>query len=101
MPLAESPIAIITGAGRGIGRAIAGQLISDGFHVVVIDLTGDLAEGTARELAGQHGAEAVAYQADVRDHARAHAIVAELIERYGRVDALINNAGIGVPIPFI
>lgn len=102
---AGQAVAIVTGGARGIGRAIGEALAADGYRIAVVDLNGDAAEATARELAaagtdraGSPGA--VAYQADVRDYARAQEVVADLMRRFGRVDALINNAGITSPTSF-
>ena len=98
---AGTPVAIVTGAGRGIGRAIAESLASDGFHVAVVDLDGAAATSAANAL-GQGGApEAIGFQADVREYARARAVVDEILARFGRVDALVNNAGVSSPKPFI
>ncbi len=96
---AGQPVAIVTGGARGIGRAIGEALAADGYAIALVDLNGEAAEATARELAAA-GTTAVAYQADVRDYARAQEIVADLIGRFGRVDALINNAGVTSPTPF-
>ena len=94
-------VAIVTGAGRGIGRAIARSLADDGLRVVAVDLDLGGAEDTARDLARIGAPEPLAFQADVRDYARARAVVAEILERCGRVDVLVNNAGIGQPKPFV
>lgn len=97
------PVAIVTGGGRGIGRAIGEALVADGYRIAVVDLNGDRAEEAAeaiRAAGAQRDPGAVAYQADVRDYARAQEIVADLLARFGRVDALINNAGITSPKPF-
>ena len=96
---AGDPVAIVTGGGRGIGRAIGEALAADGFRIAVVDLNGETADATARELRGS-GPDAVAYQADGREYARAQAVVADLLGRFGRVDALVNNAGITSPRPF-
>lgn len=94
------PLALITGGGRGIGRAIGQALAADGYRIAVVDLNGAAAETTAQQLAAMSGLEGAAYQADVRDYARAQEIVSDLLARFGRVDALINNAGITSPTRF-
>ena len=90
--------AIITGGARGIGRAIAAQLIADGYAVMIADIRGEAAEQTAAELAVD-GAVAVACQADVTDPEACRAMVSQTVERLGRVDVLVNNAGISKPQP--
>ncbi len=77
-------IAVITGAGRGLGRAIASRLASDGHHVVAVDLDGDTAEDTAAAVGGE------ARQCDVSDWAAVDALAASVES----CDILVNNAGI-------
>jgi 3-oxoacyl-[acyl-carrier protein] reductase len=93
------PVAIVTGGARGIGRAIGQALAADGYRIAVVDLNGEAAAATAQELSAG-GLELISYQADVRDYARAQEIVADLLARFGRIDTLINNAGITSPQPF-
>ena len=76
--------AVITGAGQGLGRAIAERLTADGLQVVALDIDGDLARSTAEACGG------VAHQADVRDLEAIAAVAAEV----GSIDVLVNNAGI-------
>jgi 3-oxoacyl-[acyl-carrier protein] reductase len=98
---AGEPVAIVTGGGRGIGLAIGHALAADGYRIAVVDLDGASAESAAQALLGAGAPDAAAFQADVRDYARAQEVVADLLARFGRVDALINNAGITSPKPFL
>jgi 3-oxoacyl-[acyl-carrier protein] reductase len=85
----EDRVAIVTGAARGIGRAYAVRLASEGAHVVVADrLPGD---DTVAEVRGL-GREGLAVRLDVTDAAAVRRMVAEVVERFGRVDVLVNNA---------
>jgi 3-oxoacyl-[acyl-carrier protein] reductase len=85
-------VAIVTGASRGIGRAIAARLASQGATVLAA-ARGDHARAAAEEIqAGGGKAEAIAL--DVTDSAAVEAAVASAIERHGRIDILVNNAGI-------
>src|SRR3954470_2945406 len=97
---AGDPVAIVTGGGRGIGQAIGRALAADGFRIAVVDLNGPAAERAAEDLRARGAVDAVGFQADVREYARAQEVVASLLDRYGRVDALVNNAGIASPKPF-
>ena len=84
-------VALVTGAGRGIGRALCRELLHRGAEGVAIgDLDGELAAGTARELGG------LGVQCDVSDPAAVRALVAATVGRFGRVDILVSNAGLGV-----
>jgi NAD(P)-dependent dehydrogenase (short-subunit alcohol dehydrogenase family) len=102
MPSLEGKVAIVTGAGRGIGREHALALAEAGAKVVVNDLGGSLAgEGTdsspAQSVVNEivaAGGEAVANYDDVSDFAAAEHMVQRAIERYGALDLLVNNAGI-------
>ena len=86
-------VAIITGSGRGIGKATAVKFGHEGAKVVSCDINADLAQETAQEVAAA-GGEAVAFQIDVRDKASLTRMVEAVVARYGRIDCLVNNAGI-------
>jgi len=90
----ESKAAIVTGASRGIGRAIAVRLAREGAAVAVNYLRrSSAAEEVVAEIRGL-GGEAAAIQADVADREAASRLAAETLERFGRIDILINNAGV-------
>ena len=93
----ENKIAVVTGAGAGIGRAIVEKLASEGATVVVTDVNGDAASAAAAEVG--HGA--VAYELDVTDFARVGTVVAAVRDRFGRIDVLVNNAGWDKALPFV
>lgn len=86
--------AIVTGAGRGIGRAIAVELARHGYHILV-DYAGNAS--AAKETVARcqaEGVDAFAVQADVSDEDAVKSLVKSALERFGRIDVLINNAGI-------
>src|SRR6185503_18164511 len=86
-------VAIITGAGSGIGQATAVKFGKEGAKVVSCDISADRAQETA-QLVNAGGGEAIGFQMDVRDKASIARMVEAVIEKYGRVDCLVNNAGI-------
>ena len=91
----EGRVAIVTGAGRGIGRAIAVRLASEGAAVVGAQRNAEEGDALAQSLAAE-GLELTFVAGDVRDEGDAERLVAEAVERYGRVDVLCNNAGVGL-----
>jgi NAD(P)-dependent dehydrogenase (short-subunit alcohol dehydrogenase family) len=92
----QTHIALVTGAGSGIGRAVAQGLLNDGFTVVV---TGRRLEPLLEivETAKAQGQQALAVTSDVRDPASVDALFAKIEETYGRLDLIFNNAGINAP----
>lgn len=97
MPALENKVAIVTGAGRGAGRAIALRLAREGASVVAVARTRADLDRLAAEVATAGGVcEAV--EADVSNPDDARRIAARAMERFGRIDVLVNNAGINGPI---
>ena len=89
-------IAIVTGAGSGIGRAVALELLDVGFSVVLAGRREDALVETAR-LAGEHAARTLAVPADVTDPESVRALFDRTRDVFGRLDVLFNNAGIAAP----
>lgn len=96
MPELVGKTVVVTGAARGIGRCIAVALARDGARVALADILEDEVRAAACELV-EHGHDAMSVGVDVADATSAHAMVAAVLERFGRVDALVNNAGIDAP----
>lgn len=90
----ENQVAVVTGAGRGIGHAIAVRLANEGARVASVSRTEANAQKTADEINAGRANAAKAYAVDVADHAAAQKIGAQILEDFGRVDILVNNAGV-------
>jgi 3-oxoacyl-[acyl-carrier protein] reductase len=90
----ENQVAIVTGAGRGIGHAIAVRLANEGARVASVSRSEANAQRTADEINACHADAANAYAVDVADHAAVQQAAARILEDFGRVDILINNAGV-------
>jgi len=89
-------VALVTGAGSGIGRAVAVTLLNNGYDTVLAGRRPDALAATAKLAAGA-GTESLAVATDVGDPLSVDALFAKLGERFGRLDVLFNNAGTGAP----
>ncbi len=90
----EDKVALVTGGGAGIGRAIAETFAREGAHVVVADRDGDAAKEVAAAIVKSNGA-ASAHEVDVTDTPQVKALMEEIGAAHGRLDVLVNNAGVG------
>ena len=90
----EDQVAVVTGAGRGIGHAIATRLASNGARVACVSRSEENAARTAEELNAAHADSAKAYAVDVADHAAVQEIGSKILEDFGKIDILVNNAGV-------
>ncbi len=94
----EGRVAIITGGGHGIGRAYATRLAAEGASVVIAELDGTAGSAVAAELTTQ-GYAAFAAQTDVANETSVNHMAAQAIEKFGRIDVLVNNAAIFATVP--
>lgn len=93
----ENKVAVVTGAGGGIGAAIARAVVAEGGRVALLDMNLSAAE----ELAAELGEAAAAFEADVTRLDRLEAVATAASERFGGIDALVNNAGIRIVKSFL
>lgn len=91
--VSENKTAIITGAARGIGKAIATTLAEDKINIVISDIDMDIALQTKEEIL-RMGVDAIAVRTDVSSHQDAEELALKTIEKFGRIDILVNNAGV-------
>jgi NAD(P)-dependent dehydrogenase (short-subunit alcohol dehydrogenase family) len=97
MPRLDGRVAILTGGAKGIGRHYAGALAKEGARLMIADV----ADGNelAQEIAREHGANSVASSVtDVSDESAVKALVAKTMERFGKIDILVNNAALFAPL---
>lgn len=90
----QDKVAVVTGAGRGIGRAIAGRFAAEGAKVAVVSRTAANAEAVAEEINAAHPGAARAYAVDVADSAATGELGKQVLADFGPVDILVNNAGV-------
>ncbi len=88
-------VCLVTGAGKGIGRAIAEELVKQGATVVLADIDEDQLKTTCDEInQGLTGDAATAYVCDISDPKRTKSLIENMVERFGKIDVLVNNAGV-------
>jgi sorbitol-6-phosphate 2-dehydrogenase len=92
--LLQDQIAVVTGGAQGLGEAICHRLAREGAHVVVADLNLKGAERVAADIMAQTDRHAIAVQVDVTDEAQVAAMVDRAVQKFGRLDILVSNAGI-------
>lgn len=92
----EQRVALVTGGGRGIGLATARRFLAEGLCVVITDIS-ERALATARETLAEHANDVLFATASVTDRAAVERVVADALARWGRLDALVNNAALNRP----
>lgn len=98
MPDLNAKVALVTGGARGLGEAICRNLAEVGAIVVVADIRVELAETVAGDIMAS-GGKAIALGLDISDEHQVQTAIAQLLNEYGAIDILINNAGIDVTLP--
>ena len=92
-------VAVVTGCSTGLGVQMANALASEGCNIVALARRQEKIDAVAAEIAEKHGVETFAVRCDVTDTDMVHEAVAKTMERFGRIDVLINNAGTGAVAP--
>jgi len=96
MGLLADKVCIVSGAGQGLGRAVAVEMAGEGAKVVLLERNSDTVGKVAAEICGS-GGRAEPYELDVTDYDRYAAVIADVLGKFGKIDALINNAAINPP----
>jgi NAD(P)-dependent dehydrogenase (short-subunit alcohol dehydrogenase family) len=99
MTVSSQKIALVTGAARGIGLAVAKRFLADGWRVALLDIAGDVLEKSVAALARPDAT--LALTCDVSDAKAVASALEELGDRFGRLDALVNNAGVAMFAPMM
>jgi NAD(P)-dependent dehydrogenase (short-subunit alcohol dehydrogenase family) len=94
----ESQVAVVTGGSKGIGYAIARALASEGCNLVITGRSASVLENSAAEIASKANSTVIPITCDVRDPESVDALFKSVGERFGRIDVLVNNAGISQPV---
>ena len=94
-------VCLVTGAARGIGRAIGEALLAEGAKVCFADIDGEGVAAVAEEARASHGANATHAALDVTDRTQVRAAIAHTVEQFGRLDVKFNNAGVNKPKNFM
>ena len=94
-------VALVTGGNGGLGQRICHALAKEGAHVAVMYAQSrDQAEGVARDLASRYQINAAAFQCDITDGAATERVIGDVVQRFGRLDILVNDAAYNKAIPF-
>ena len=96
----KNKVAIVTGSGRGIGKAIALELAKEGARVIVSDIKLEVCQNLCDEIK-KIGSEAIAVKCDVSKREEVYAMVEKSLQKFQRIDILVNNAGVALTKPFI
>ncbi len=97
----KGKVVLVTGASKGIGRDIARSFADEGAHLIICARGRDLLEEMAREIERQAGVEVLSVQCDLTEGEEIRDLVSRTLERFGRIDVLVNNAGASVAGPFL
>jgi sorbitol-6-phosphate 2-dehydrogenase len=92
--LLQDRIALVTGGGQGLGQAICARLAAEGAHVAVADLNEQTAIDTAAAIVANTDRQSLAIKVDVTDEAQVKAMVKQVVDKFGRLDILVSNAGV-------
>ena len=96
----DGKFAVVTGGGRGIGRAIVEAFVAEGAHVAIAELDPEIGQDAARAVAAA-GRQSLFVQTDVSKKSQIDAMVAQVLEEFGQIDILVNNAGIHIGESFL
>src|SRR3569833_2878722 len=99
MPSSPQKVALVTGAARGIGLATAKRFLAEGWRVALLDIEGELLRGAVTAIADPDNT--LEQHCDVSDAAAVATAMATVNARFGRLDALVNNAGVAVFAPIL
>src|SRR5664279_5202072 len=99
MPPSPQKVALVTGAARGIGLAVAKRFLAEGWRVALLDIEGELLRESVEALAAAK--DTLSLRCDVSDANAVGRAFTEIEQRFGRLDALVNNAGIAVFTPLL
>jgi 3-oxoacyl-[acyl-carrier protein] reductase len=95
MGLLDGQVALVTGAGQGLGRTISLEFAKEGATIALLELNGENAENTRAEIESA-GGKAYAYPLDITDYDRYGQVVADVVAKEGKIDVLVNNAAISL-----
>lgn len=91
----KDKVVLITGAARGLGKEIVSELAQAGATVIATDMRTNELQQTVEDISQKYG-EVIAKELDVRDEKQAKTVIEEIIQKYGKIDVLVNNAGVNV-----